>query len=707
MTGVLSPTALHPALGSPRDRDNNGYSSSTLSPASIPLPAPSPLKKTTFAPSESDSCQTQSQVFEQSGSFSAPLLPSLSFSDHPQVPDPLNPQPFLEDSTSTAASTLSSAQAQDQQKDTAPLSSSSLLVSPSSLPLSASDQTASWASSQYQAHRSNSGPRVSASVVRHHKPDALSLALPPSSHKMIASVHNSEAQESDSQSLSQPASSSTVPGLSNVLKTSGSATPSQSLTDALNDLAKSRLPTAGATPTTARTYTSIASNDTATSDAAATILASTLQSPCFYHQRFADAVDIGKVLEEIKNDVSMSHSRLVATATGVREVSKQLQRRPIKRAVRNIMIVTKARDNQLVYLTRELAGWLLRTPRYGSDLGVNVYVDAKLRNSRRFDASGLLNENPRFQHMLKYWTPDLCWSQPEKFDLVLTLGGDGTVLFTSWLFQRIVPPVLSFSLGSLGFMTTFEFEKYKEHLNRVMGDDGMKINLRMRFTCTVHRNNRGAGALDAPKLEEPEQFEVLNELVIDRGPSPYVSNLELYGDDELLTVVQADGCIFSTPTGSTAYSLSAGGALVHPDIPAILLTPICPHTLSFRPMVLSDTMALRVVVPRNSRATAYCAFDGKGRLELRQGDCVTITASQYPFPTVTRTDNEWFDSVSRTLRWNVRASAQKPFDADVAEDGKDDDEIGWDIDTDSACYASEDGSVSASPIRRQMSLLGL
>jgi NAD+ kinase len=689
MTGVLSPTALHPALGSPRDRDNNGYSSSTLSPASIPLPAPSPLKKTTFAPSESDSCQTQSQVFEQS------------------VPDPLNPQPSLEDSTSTAASTLSSAQAQDQQKDTTPLSSSSLLASPSSLPLSASDQTASWASSQYQAHRSNSGPRVSASVIRHNKPDALSLALPPSSHKMVASVHNSEAQESDSQSLSQPASSSAVPGLSNVLKTSGSATPSQSLTDALNDLAKSRLPTAGATPTTARTYTSIASNDTATSDAAATILASTLQSPCFYHQRFADAVDIGKVLEEIKNDVSMSHSRLVATATGVREVSKQLQRRPIKRAVRNIMIVTKARDNQLVYLTRELAGWLLRTPRYGSDLGVNVYVDAKLRNSRRFDASGLLNENPRFQHMLKYWTPDLCWSQPEKFDLVLTLGGDGTVLFTSWLFQRIVPPVLSFSLGSLGFMTTFEFEKYKEHLNRVMGDDGMKINLRMRFTCTVHRNNRGAGALDAPKLEEPEQFEVLNELVIDRGPSPYVSNLELYGDDELLTVVQADGCIFSTPTGSTAYSLSAGGALVHPDIPAILLTPICPHTLSFRPMVLSDTMALRVVVPRNSRATAYCAFDGKGRLELRQGDCVTITASQYPFPTVTRTDNEWFDSVSRTLRWNVRASAQKPFDADVAEDGKDDDEIGWDIDTDSACYASEDGSVSASPIRRQMSLLGL
>lgn len=313
-----------------------------------------------------------------------------------------------------------------------------------------------------------------------------------------------------------------LPGMLSASQPSGPdarrGTSSSQLCDALNDLAQRTH-----TPTTAFPA---------------------LQSPCFYHQRFDGIVDIDRVLEEIKNDEWMSHSRLVQTATGVREVSKQLQRRPIKRAVRNVMIVTKARDNQLVVLTRELAQWLLSTPRYGSDLGVNVYVDAKLRNSKRFNAQGLVNENPRFQHMLKYWTPDLCWSQPEKFDLVLTLGGDGTVLFTSWLFQRIVPPVLSFSLGSLGFLTPFGYDHFKEHLSRVMGDDGMKINLRMRFTCTVYRDGQ-----QGRDLEEGEQFEVLNELVIDRGPSPYVSNLELYGDNELLTVVQADGCIFSTPTG--------------------------------------------------------------------------------------------------------------------------------------------------------------
>lgn len=442
-----------------------------------------------------------------------------------------------------------------------------------------------------------------------------------------------------------------------------------------------------------------------------------LQSPCYFHQRFDDAVNIKKVLEEIADDEWLSHSRLVQTATGVREVSKQLQRRPIKRAVRNVMIVTKARDNSLVHLTREVAEWLLSTSRYGNQLGVNVYVDAKLRNSKRFDAPGLLQKDPMFAQMLHFWTPDLCWTSPDKFDLVLTLGGDGTVLFTSWLFQRVVPPVLCFSLGSLGFLTNFEFSDYKSQLNAVMGEVGMRVNLRMRFTCTVYRKDRSKGA-EVGAVEEGEQFEVLNELVIDRGPSPYVSNLELYADDELLTVVQADGCIFSTPTGSTAYSLSAGGSLMHPSIPGILLTPICPHTLSFRPMVLSDSHLLRIAVPKSSRSTAYCSFDGKGRVELRQGDYVTVEASQYPFPTVVSNNNEWFTSVQRALRWNTRGAVQKSWDsgdaaADLNSDPNEDEQ--WDIDmdtmlggTDSGIGPSEDGdALSPNPMRRQMSLLNM
>ncbi|KAF7563514.1 hypothetical protein G7046_g637 [Stylonectria norvegica] len=670
MTGVLlvggddgdgrdasSPTtALHPALGLGMGHEDRRVHPRPLN-KSPPSDGPSRSGSSSrIAIADSDSFSLSSAVSHSSSSLTVIETGTASKDAADSIASmsalsALGGSSLSWSSRTAISSSFSSELEPEQEASTSRSASSRSASSPSEF--QSQSQSQSQPLSQPPGHCRNafscdSIPRQTlmkalASVARNNKPEALSL------NGMLSAQAGVDTQPSTASS--------------------------QTLADALNDLANSR-----STPITALP---------------------TLQSPCFYHQRFDDAVDIAKVLEEIKNDVSMSHSRLVATATGVREVSKQLQRRPVKRAVRNIMIVTKARDNQLVYLTRELATWLLRTPRYGSDLGVNVYVDAKLRNSKRFDAPGILDENPRYQHMLKYWTPDLCWSQPEKFDLVLTLGGDGTVLFTSWLFQRIVPPVLSFSLGSLGFMTTFEFAKYKEHLNRVMGDEGMKINLRMRFTCTVYRDGAHGS-----EMEEGEQFEVLNELVIDRGPSPYVSNLELYGDDELLTVIQADGCIFSTPTGSTAYSLSAGGSLVHPDIPAILLTPICPHTLSFRPMVLSDTMALRVSIPRNSRATAYCAFDGKGRVELRQGDHVTISASQYPFPTVTRTDTEWFDSVSRTLRWNVRAAAQKPFDDNPPRLGGDDD-LGWDIDTDSACYASEEGSVSASPIRRQMSLLGL
>ncbi|CAC9888382.1 ATP-NAD kinase [Aureobasidium pullulans] len=416
-----------------------------------------------------------------------------------------------------------------------------------------------------------------------------------------------------------------------------------------------------------------------------------LTSPCFFHRRFGDAVNIEKVLDEIKEDDQLSHSRLMQTAASVREVSRQLQRRSTKQAVRNVMIVTKARDNALVDLTRELAEWLLVKPRYGSDVGVNVYVDSKLRRSKRFDADSLTAKDSRFESMLRFWTPALCWASPELFDLVITLGGDGTVLFTSWLFQRIVPPVMSFSLGSLGFLTNFQFNQYKHQLDRIMGDAGMRVTMRMRFTCTVYRAaaSNSSSSLNAantsdsvcpvtsnPTKIEGETHEVLNELVIDRGPSSYISSLDLYANDSLVTRISADGIILSTPTGSTAYSLSAGGSLVHPEIPAILLTPICPHTLSFRPMILNDSMELKVSVPTKGRGGGFVSFDGKGRIQLGLGDEVVVRASKYPFPTVLSQPMEWFDAISRTLRWNTRAADQKDWagrDADDKDDELDED----------------------------------
>ncbi|ORY73667.1 ATP-NAD kinase-like domain-containing protein [Protomyces lactucae-debilis] len=408
-----------------------------------------------------------------------------------------------------------------------------------------------------------------------------------------------------------------------------------------------------------------------------------LKSPCFLHNRFASSINLARVMEEIQAD-RISHRSLVQTATGVREVARQISRTTIRKSVDRIMILTKARDSECVLLTHVLARWLLMTPRYGKPHGVTVFVDGQLEHSKRFDSKGLLASLPydaEANNMLRYWTPALCKLDPELFDLVITLGGDGTVLYASWLFQERVPPILSFALGSLGFLTNFDFSGFKADLNRIL-DDGMRVNLRMRFTCTVHkrprrsRNSSNAhsvtgrmSAADSPVLDqlnghEPDQsFEVLNELVVDRGTSPFISNLELWGDGHLLTVVQADGLILSTPTGSTAYSLSAGGSLVHPEISAMLCTPVCPHTLSFRPILLPDTMQVRVVVPRASRAPAFVSFDGRSRVALHAGDAVSIVASCYPVPTVLKADEgplEWVESVSRNLRWNVREK-QKPW----------------------------------------------
>ncbi|MBW0482602.1 hypothetical protein O181_022317 [Austropuccinia psidii MF-1] len=461
---------------------------------------------------------------------------------------------------------------------------------------------------------------------------------------------------------------------------------------------------------------------------------------------------------------SISH-QLAATAISFREISKQLRQTRIKSAIQSVLIITKARDHQLIRLTRELTVWLLSQ----TDLEPNsndrlehqksstiaskpivVYVDHQLRESSRFDRRGLEQDHPqwfqplasrhpyrrRFSRtssttsftsnqsdgsftssgvdissedgLLRYWTPEMCAKSPELFDLVITLGGDGTVLFASWLFQRVVPPIVPFALGSLGFLTNFDYAYHQRVLRDAM-QLGVRVNLRMRFNCTVYRAStssvqrrlragktgeifmkllckHGWKALESGaetcitrrvtkkpgeqaekevicfSTQPTQSFEVLNELVVDRGPSPYVSMLEIFGNDDHLTTVQADGLTVSTPTGSTAYSLSAGGSLVHPEIPAMLITPICPHTLSFRPMLLPDTMELRIYVPYASRSTAWAAFDGRGRVELRQGDHIKITASAYPFPTVCA-DNQstdWFQAISRTLRWNER-ERQKSF----------------------------------------------
>ncbi|XP_029012613.1 NAD kinase isoform X3 [Betta splendens] len=253
-----------------------------------------------------------------------------------------------------------------------------------------------------------------------------------------------------------------------------------------------------------------------------------------------------------------------------------------------------------------------------------------------------------------------------RVDFIICLGGDGTLLYASSLFQESVPPVMAFHLGSLGFLTPFKFDTYQSQVTQII-EGNAAIVLRSRLKVRVHKENWDKKARvddkgiiltnrDIENGHKAVQYQVLNEVVVDRGPSSYLSNVDLFLDGHLITTVQGDGVIVSTPTGSTAYAVAAGASMIHPNVPAIMITPICPHSLSFRPIVVPAGVELKIMLSRDARNTAWVSFDGRKRQEICHGDSITITTSCFPVPSICFRDpvNDWFESLAQCLHWNVR-----------------------------------------------------
>ncbi|KAK9764783.1 hypothetical protein K7432_007436 [Basidiobolus ranarum] len=370
------------------------------------------------------------------------------------------------------------------------------------------------------------------------------------------------------------------------------------------------------------------------------------------------------------------HSRVTYSLSELKSYLVELE------IVTNIVIVTKPTP-ELVKHTKLVAIWLLN--KYEN---LTVYVGDTFKKNPAFNYKTLSSENPTTINRLKFWSQQ---NFPECVDLAVTLGGDGTVLYTSLLFQGKVPPILSFHLGSLGFLTVFNFGQFQETLTHIIDGNAVHANLRMRIKCTVYKrisNNLFADEsvqLNKPVtstcglcLNDPDSdienscaltkcgvHHVLNELVVDRGANPNMVMLELFVDNIHLTTILADGLVIATATGSTAYSLSAGGSLIHPEMCAILVTQICPHTLTCRPMVIPGYKELRICVPSQARSTVWASFDGHHRVELNRGDSITITASDCPLPSICKDDQskDWFNGLRRVLNWNERVP-QKIFRSD-------------------------------------------
>ncbi|KAK5641782.1 hypothetical protein RI129_010329 [Pyrocoelia pectoralis] len=318
-----------------------------------------------------------------------------------------------------------------------------------------------------------------------------------------------------------------------------------------------------------------------------------------------------------------------------------------------VLVVKKVKDMSVYSPFVQLVEWLIE------EKHMVVFVEASVMDDTHLDQfSNFTNIKDKLM-TFRDGKDDLT----DKIDFIICMGGDGTLLYASLLFQQSVPPVMAFHLGSLGFLTPFRFDNFQDQVNNVL-EGNAALTLRSRLRCIIIKN----GELEESNKNVKEKKEstnllVLNEVVVDRGPSPYLSNVDLFLDGKHITNVQGDGLIVSTPTGSTAYAVAAGASMIHPSVPAIMVTPICPHSLSFRPIVVPAGVELKVSVSPDSRNTAWVSFDGRNRQELLHGDSLRVTTSIYPVPSICAQDqiSDWFDSLAECLHWNVR-KRQKHLD---------------------------------------------
>ncbi|XAR55545.1 NAD(+) kinase [Bertholletia excelsa] len=332
---------------------------------------------------------------------------------------------------------------------------------------------------------------------------------------------------------------------------------------------------------------------------------------------------------------SCSREKVTESSLAFSHPSTQQQMLMWKSTPKTVLLLKKL-GQELMEEAKEVAFFLYHQEK------MNVLVEP--------DVHDIFARIPGFGFVQTFYSQDTS-ELHERVDFVACLGGDGVILHASNLFRGAVPPVVSFNLGSLGFLTSHNFEDYRQDLRQIIyGNntmDGVYITLRMRLCCEIFRNG---------KAMPGKVFDVLNEVVVDRGSNPYISKIECYEHDHLITKVQGDGVIVATPTGSTAYSTAAGGSMVHPNVPCMLFTPICPHSLSFRPVILPDSARLELKIPEDARSNAWVSFDGKRRQQLSRGDSVRISMSQHPLPTVNKSDQtgDWFHSLIRCLNWNER-----------------------------------------------------
>ncbi|RIL02814.1 MAG: NAD(+) kinase [Proteobacteria bacterium] len=284
-------------------------------------------------------------------------------------------------------------------------------------------------------------------------------------------------------------------------------------------------------------------------------------------------------------------------------------------AIRSVGVAIKPGEPRALAAVRDLAKWL-------GERGLRVLAEP--------EAAAALGETGVPRSALA-----------READLIVVLGGDGTLLAVARAVDERAVPILGINLGSLGFLAEVSVDEMEASLARVLAGE-MVIERRVRLVVQLLRGG-----------VEQRRWLALNDAVITRGASGRIIDLETRADGQLVTTYHADGLIVSTPTGSTAYSMSAGGPILLPGVPSLVLTPICPHSLTQRPLVLPDSAVVEVVAhPRGGEV--LLSVDGQEGAPLHEGDRVVVRRSEHPTLLMVPPQRSRFEVLRTKLRWGAR-----------------------------------------------------
>ncbi len=226
----------------------------------------------------------------------------------------------------------------------------------------------------------------------------------------------------------------------------------------------------------------------------------------------------------------------------------------------------------------------------------------------------------------------------DQIDIMLVLGGDGTFISAARLVVRNNVPVLGLNLGGLGFLTEVGVDEAKRVLEDILKGNFVTEN-RMLLVAHVHRHE-----------ERVADYSVVNDVVINKGALARIIQLEMHINGNYVCSYRADGLIISTPMGSTAYSLSAGGPIVHPVLSSIIITPICAHSLTNRPLVVPDNSRIRTVV-KETNGEVFLTLDGQVGFSIEKGDVIEVKKAEMQLKVIKSPLRNYYEILRTKLRW--------------------------------------------------------